>query len=191
MKKEEPRTQTARFDRASFLTAATTLLEDIIPAERVTSLGLGDIPIRELTAAQRLEAVEVAKVYDADGEEITLPDGTIKLDNTRYWASIVQMSVLDPATCYTPEGVFQEGQGALLLTPDDIFTLAEQGKEALQPLAQRIMNLSWMTKADMFRFSEKADDRQPPAGKIAIPNDEGTEPEGMGAGDDGAVLGAE
>lgn len=168
MKKTKEK-QPARFDRASFLSAATKLQEDVIPEERVTSLGIGDIPIRELTAAQRLEAVEVAKVYDSEGEEVTLPDGTTKIDSVKYWAAIVQMSVLDPNTCYQ-DGAFQEGAGALLLSPDDIFTLAEQGKEVLRPLAERIMSLSWMTKDAMFRFSTEVDDRQPPAGEGNVPD---------------------
>lgn len=131
-------------------------------------LGLGDIAIRELTAAQRLEAVEAAKVFDADGEEVTLTDGTAKLDAAKYWACIITMSVLDPASCYDGE-TFTEGAGRLLLTPDDIFELAERGKEVVQPLAQRILNLSWMTKDAMFRLRPTADDREPAPGTGAEP----------------------
>lgn len=177
------------FNRQSFLSAATTILEDVIPADRVSILGLGDIPIRELTAAQRLEAVEVAKLYDADGEEVTLPDGTTKIDLARYWATIITMSLLDPATCYEGDA-FTEGTGALLLTPDDIFDLAERGKEVLQPLAQRILNLSWMTRDAMFRFNPQTDDRQPAADASAGPSDEGVDPQGVDVGDDGTLLGA-
>lgn len=176
------------FDRAVFLSAAASLLEDVIPAERISTLGLGDVPIRELTAAQRLEAVEVAKIFNADGEEETLPDGTTKLNTAIYWAAVVQMSVLDPATCFEGD-VFQEGQGSLLLSPDDIFTLAEQGKEVLQSLAQYILQLSWMTKPALFRFSKKTDDQQPPTDEGAFPGDTGTDAQGMESSNDGAVLG--
>lgn len=184
MKKE-----TQRFTRASFLSAATTLLEDVIPEKNCKPFGLGDIPIRELTAAQRLEAVEVAKVYDADGEEITLTDGTTKIDSARYWAAIITMSVLDPSTCYDEQGAFVEGVGSLLLTPDDIFDLSERGKEVLQALAQRIMSLSWLTRADMFRFSKTPDDPKPPEGAEPGAADTGAIPQGMEPSNDGAVLG--
>ena len=173
----------AKFDRQAFLSAATTLLEDVVPSG---PLGLGDIPIRELTAAQRLEAVEVAKLYDAEGEEITLPDGTVKIDSARYWASLVQMSVLDPATCYEGE-TFVEGRGSLLLTPDDILDLAEQGKEALRNLAQHTMNLSWLTREHLFRSRAVAHDSEPTAD--ASVGDAGTDAQGVDAGDDGTVLG--
>lgn len=180
-----------RFDRAAFLSATTTLLEDVIPGSRPgigRLLGLGDIPIRELTAAQRLEAVEVAKIFDAEGEEVTLPDGTAKLDTTKYWAALIQMSVLDPNTCYDGD-TFKEGQGSLLLEPDDILTLSEQGKEALQALAQQVMNLSWLTRNDLFRSNPQTDDRQPPAGAGA--DTTGTDTEGMEPGNDGAGVGDE
>jgi hypothetical protein len=180
----------ARFTRASFLLAATTLMEDVIPAVNISVLGLGDVPIRELTAAQRLEAIEVAKVFDADGEEVALPDGTTKIDATKYWASLITMSLLDPNTCYEGE-TFQEGRGQLLLTPDDIFDLAERGKEVLQPLAQRILNLSWMTKPALFRSGGETDNSESAQGAGDGAADTGDEPEGMEPGDDGAVLGDE
>ena len=175
----------AKFDRKAFLSAATTLLEDVVPSGL---LGLGDVPIRELTAAQRLEAVEVAKVYDADGEEITLPDGTTKLDTAKYWAALIQMSVLDPATCYDGD-TFVEGRGSLLLEPDDILELAERGREVLRVLAQHIMNTSWLTRADLFRGNHEAHDRQPAENQDDGPRDQGDEPQGVGAGDDGTRVG--
>lgn len=173
------------FDRAAFLSAATTLLEDVVPGG---ALGLEHVPIRELTAAQRLEAVEVAKAYDAEGEEITLPDGSTRLDMAKYWAAIVQMSVLDPATCYDGD-TFLEGKGRTLLTPDDIFTLAEQGKEGVQDLAQYILRLSWMTRDAMFRHRPQVDDSQSTQGDGDSAPNGGTPPEGVDVSHDGTVLG--
>ncbi len=176
-----------RFTKAQFLSAATTLLEDVVPSG---PLGLGDVPIRELTAAQRLEAVEAAKLFDADGEEITLPDGTAKLDTARYWAALIVGSVLDPDSCYPEGDVFVEGRGVLLLTPDDIFELAERGKEVLRVLAQHIQNLSWLTREDMFRLRPTTDDSEPTPRSDDGDLASGVEPQGMDAGNDGAVLGA-
>jgi hypothetical protein len=151
------------FDRTRFLSAATELLEDVVPSG---PLGLGDIPIRELTAAQRLEAVEVAKVIGADGEIVTLPDGSAKLDTAMYWAALIQMSVLDPNTCTWNGDTFVQG-GALLLTPADIPELASKGREALQVLAQHIQNLSWLQKVHLFRSSKALDRGEPATGANA------------------------
>jgi hypothetical protein len=178
------------FNRATFLSAATTLLEDVIPEANVSILGIGPIPIRELTAAQRLEAIEAAKMYDAEGDEVTLPDGTAKIDAVKYWASLITMSVLDPSTCFDGDGTFQEGKGTLLLTPDDIFELAERGKEVVQPLAQRILNLSWMTRDAMFRLNPQTDDRESTAGAGDGAAGTGASPQGMDTGDDGISMGA-
>jgi hypothetical protein len=174
------------FDRQRFLSAATELLEDIVPSG---TLGLGDVPIRELTAAQNLEAIEVAKLLDGEGNEITLPDGTAKIDNALYWAALVQMSVLDPATCYDGE-TFVPGKGTLLLSPEDIPALAGQGKEGLQRLVTHIRNLSWLTQDHLFRSRTQAHDRQSPTGAGAPTAGAGTPGEGAGDGGDGAAVGA-
>jgi hypothetical protein len=176
----------ATFNRAAFLSAATELQEDIVPSG---PLGLGDIPIRELTAAQRLEAVEVAKVIGADGSEVALPDGSAKLDTAMYWAALIQMSVLDPGSCEWDGDTFVKG-GAQLLTPEDIPDLAARGKEVLSVLAQRVINLSWLGRGDLFRSRQTADGEQPAAGAdVAEPRNE-TDSEGSANGDNRAAVGA-
>jgi hypothetical protein len=144
-------------DRAAFLSAATDLLETMAPSG---ALGLGLVPIRELTAKQRLDAVELAKIRDGDGNVIEDAEGNAQIDNAMYTAALIQMSVLDPATCQWDGEQPIPGTGTLLLKPADVVTLATKGRESLQPLARQITVLSGISKEFLFRLREELDSQQ-------------------------------
>lgn len=178
----------ATFDRAAFLNAATDLLETMAPSG---ALGLGLVPIRELTAKQRLDAVELAKQRDGEGNVIEDEEGNAQIDNAMYTAALIQMSVLDPATCEWDGEQPVPGTGSLLLKPADVVTLATKGRESLQPLARQITVLSGISKEFLFRLREKLDgeqrDAETGAGADRGPADSG----GTTDGGDGAPVGDE
>jgi hypothetical protein len=145
------------FDRAAFLSAATELLETMAPSG---ALGLGLVPIRELTAKQRLDAVELAKMRDGEGNVIEDAEGNAQIDNAMYTAALIQMSVLDPATCEWDGEQPVPGTGSLLLKPADVVVLASKGRESLQPLARQITTLSGISKEFLFRLREELDGKQ-------------------------------
>lgn len=150
------------FNRDTFLHAITERAEVVA---RSKLLGFS-VPIRELTVAQRLAAVDAAKVYDSAGAPIPEGDG-VKTDPSLYWAAIVVQGVLDPATALDAAGNILPLAGTPLLTPLDIPTLAEEGREALQQLAQEIINLSWLTKDAIFLLYPKIDTSKPDTGARA------------------------
>lgn len=176
----------AAFDRAAFLSAATELLETMAPSG---ALGLGLVPIRELTAKQRLDAVELAKMRDGEGNVIEDAEGNAQIDNAMYTAALIQMSVLDPATCEWDGEQPVPGTGSLLLKPADVVTLATKGRESLQPLARQITVLSGISKEFLFRLREKLDgeqrDAETGAGADRLAADSG----GATDGSDGAAMG--
>lgn len=135
-----------KLTRDAFLKAAVLLHEDQIDSG---ALGLGLVWARELTARQRMDILEAARTRDAEGNAIADADGTAQYDDAIYRAMAIQAGLLDGPG------------GAPVLTLEDVPALAEKGRECLKPLAAGILNLSWMTEADLRRFRAPVDDRQP------------------------------
>lgn len=134
-----------KLTRAAFLAAATKLHELDVASG---ALGLGTVWIRELTARQRLDALDASKVRDSAGEAILTPDGAAQYDDALYRAYLIQAALLDK----------QGGQP--ILTLEDVPTLAERGRECLRGLSTEILNLSWLDEVSLFRGDRSADDRQ-------------------------------
>lgn len=126
--------------REQFLGASTKLIEALADSEE---LGLGTVPIRELTGRQRLEALEVARKRDEQGNPLS------ELDDALFRASVIVYGVLDAPG------------GKPLLEEADILTLAEQGRQVLQPLATKILNLSWVPQVHLSRSDLPTDTGKP------------------------------
>lgn len=131
--------------RAAFLKAATRLHELEVESG---PLGLGKVWVRELTARQRLDALEASKQRDAAGNAITTVDGSMQYDDALYRAYLIQAALIE-----------KQG-GKLVLTLDDVPTLADQGRECLRGLSTEITNLSWLSQDALFRGDRQTDDRQ-------------------------------
>jgi hypothetical protein len=132
-------------DRSTFMQAATRLHELEVDSG---PLGLGAVWIRELTARQRVDALEGAYLRDSDGAVLTTDMGYTRYDDTLYRAFLLQASVIDGAG------------GAAILTLEDVPELAARGRECLRGLSDQVLNLSWLSKEDLFRSRSTPDDRE-------------------------------
>jgi hypothetical protein len=153
-------------DRSTFMAAATRLHEFEVDSG---ALGIGNVWIRELTARQRLDALEGAYLRDTDGAVLTTSEGYNRYDDTLYRAFLLQSALIDGPG------------GALILTLEDVPEIAQKGRECLQRITTDILNLSWLTKEDLFRRHTEADDRQRDTGKGAGADAGGAEREGAPA----------
>jgi hypothetical protein len=133
-------------DRQQFLQAATRLHEYEVDSG---PLDLGKVWIRELTAKQRIEAQEAARLRDSAGNVLTDDLGRPRTDEAIYRAFLIQ------------SGVISGPGGEHVLTIEDVPTLTDQGRDCLAKLAQDIMSLSWLGASDLFRGGEPADSGQP------------------------------
>lgn len=150
-------------DRQTFLQAATHLHE--LEADS-GALGLGKVWIRELTARQRVDALEGAYLRGDDGQVMTTDQGFPRYDDALYRAFLLQASLLDKA------------EGTQILTLEDVPTLAEKGRDCLRNLTTEILNLSWLSKEDLFRSREEIDDRERAADDSPTPAGDAGEREG-------------
>lgn len=146
-------------DRQTFMAAATRLHELEVESK---ALGLGKVWIRELTARQRVDALEGAYLRGDDGAVLTTDLGYSRYDDALYRAFLLQASLLS------------EENGTPILTLEDVPELAGRGRECLRALSEEVLNLSWLSKEDLFRIRQEADDRERDAEK------------GVGAAGDGA-----
>ena len=149
-------------DRATFMQAAVSLHELEVESG---PLGLGKVWIRELTARQRVDALEGAYLRDAEGAVLATDQGFNRYDDALYRAFLLQAALLDTAG------------GDPILSLEDVAELAERGRDCLRTLSQEVLNLSWLSKEDLFRSRQETDNRQrdPQAGDPAL--GDGTERE--------------
>jgi hypothetical protein len=117
--------------RELLLARCTTLAEDDVALP-----GGGLVRIRELTAAQRTEASRIANTSGA-------------LDLALWYAVVVQMGVIDPAT------------GQPLLSKEDVAALTQGRFEVLQHLCEAILRLSEMGPEGL-KSGDSADDAGQP-----------------------------
>lgn len=149
--------------REQFIAAATHLHELEVDSG---PLGLGKVWIRELTARQRVDALEGAYLRDAGGAVLTTAEGFSRYDDALYKAFILQASLITGAG------------GDLVLSLGDVPDLATRGRECLTRLTNEVLNLSWLSKEDLFPRHPEADDRQPDAPHGDRDDDGGAEREG-------------
>jgi hypothetical protein len=128
-----------KLTRGAFLTAALALHEDQADSG---ALGLGLVWVRELTARQRLDITDAAQQRNAEG-------AIVGADEALYRAMLIQAGLIDGPG------------GETVLAFEDVVELAEKGRDCLRPLATAILNLSWLTEADLRRFRAGLDDGQP------------------------------
>jgi hypothetical protein len=129
-------------DRQTFMAAALALHELEVDSG---PLGLGMVWIRELTARQRVDALEGAYLRGDDGAILTTDQGYNRYDDTLYRAFLLQSSVL------AGEG------GQPILTLEDVPDLAARGRECLRGLSDQVLTLSWLSKEDLFRSRQAPD----------------------------------
>jgi hypothetical protein len=155
-------------DRATFMAAATRLHELEVESG---ALGLGHVWIRELTARQRVDALEGAYLRDTAGQILTTDQGYNRYDDALYRAFILQASLISGAG------------GDLVLTIEDVSDLASKGRECLRGVTDQVLSLSWLTKEQLFRGDPQADDRQQdPSAGAGAPGDGAERERASGAG---------
>ena len=176
-------------DKATLLRALTQLHEETIDGADTLALFGGAILIRELSARQREAANDLATAENLDTP-----------DNALYRAMLIQQSVVDPSSG-TPYADGQTGNdGAPLIDPrtrtplftvNEVLLLAEGRTDPITKLTNRIMALSALGPAPLFRGGDAADSGErdqgagdPPAGDAA-PGDAG---EGSGDADERGAL---
>jgi len=142
-------------DKATLLRALTQLHEETIADDDALALFGGAVLIRELTARQRQNANDAATAENPD-----------QPDNPLYRALLIQQSVADPATGtpYVPPRY--DDDGSLLIDPrtratlfavGEVLTIAEGRDAPILALTNRIMALSALGPAALFRSGDAAD----------------------------------